>query len=453
MQSCIKKCGEIKGANKKEISDNISMDKLLGIFVTIKHWLLALLMLFSTFVSFASDGQKINVGSVLIDSQARSDQQQAGKSALTQVFVKVSGDTSIAENEVISRAIQNYEQYLVSSRFIQNGNNLMFEAVFNHQKVINLLKAARLPVWASLRPSAIIWVAEKSLNNIEQVTQNSSPLLNDTINIESNARGLSIITPIGDLDDAMAVSAYDVWYQSINKLQTQSMRYGTDYVINASISPYLEIEEELNAIDELLGQNNVISEDVLTADSSVLDGEVDSELDDTIESNETLHGEPEDDASILVDTLSEQAPEIVPDGTSHKLDYIITDGTEMTVDRLYGQSATDLLSQLINLYADRLATRYANVTLNQDNVSDVELIVSNVTNISDYMSIITLIDSFPMTGSVILSKQKNDLASFSVEMKDTPEKLTDILKFDERLQVVQYFNTESNSINLRWVAK
>ncbi|MFC3121786.1 DUF2066 domain-containing protein [Agaribacter flavus] len=423
-----------------------------------KYGLLLLLTIFIACIAKASAEQSVNIGRVTVQNQTVNAQKQAGKQALSQVFVKTSGDLSITENEVVKRAITNFEQYLVSSRFYQKNENLVFEAVFNHQKVINLLKASDLPVWASIRPSAIIWLAEKENMRIDQIAQNNHPEINKHIDDVAYMRGLSIITPVGDLTDSMAVSAEDVWYQKILKLQSHSIRYNTDYLINAAISPYLDIDAELDAIDRLLQQDQAPEELDATTE---LNAEIGDGADSAGSFSDKQDGlavdgflsETEDPVEEFVpELLPKITPEIVPEGTTHKLDFIIAKGDDMDIGRLYGKSSEELVTQLIHYFADKLALQFASRDFNQNSMSEVNLVIDNVSSIVDYMAITRLLENLPVTGGVVLRKQNKGVATFSVDLNTTPLKLIEILKFDGRLKQVAENPLIEDVLELRWEA-
>ena len=102
-----------------------------------------------------------------MQGQSNSAQVSAGKQAFEQALIKLSGERDIAKDSTIFNEIQKYERYLIASSFVERqtstrGTELVYVGTFDQQKMIGLLKQTSNPVWSSLRPSGILWLAEKN---------------------------------------------------------------------------------------------------------------------------------------------------------------------------------------------------------------------------------------------------------------------------------------------------
>jgi hypothetical protein len=210
--------------------------------------LLVLNKLFSIFFVFtlcfavsmhsqAAPIEHLNEGQIIVTDQSSFTQKKAGKSAFQQVIVKLNGDPSVLENLEVKRAATNFEQYLVSSTFVQNGDKLTYQAEFNEQKIVSLLRAENLNVWGKRRPSGLFWLAiEDDVNKSKSlVTQSSSSEYLDLIQQSTYDRGIELLMPIGDLTDSMNVTALDVWGLYSSSIFNKSIRYGTNYVVGARV--------------------------------------------------------------------------------------------------------------------------------------------------------------------------------------------------------------------------
>jgi hypothetical protein len=347
-----------------------------------------------SFASKAGNIEHVNVGRVVVYDQSISSQQNAGKQALAQTFIKLSGNKLVIEAPEIAKAIDTYEQFLISSSFIRQGHNLVFEASFSQAKVENLLLANGLSVWASLRPSAVLWLARE--NEQQQKELFSQQAFNDEsqeISLKGFTRGIDVITPVGDLEDVLNVSVYDVWNQFISKLQSQSLRYDAEYLISATVQPYSNKAEGADKTSNIL------------------------------------------------------------EGTAYKLDYIITnvDYTEfkqVEAGHIIGSSENDVMLQVIDVYADMLARKFASNTDSEALGRSHIVSISGIDSLEDYVHMMALVRSLPSVSNVRLMKQNHDVAILDVEQKTSISQLQSILSLDKR--VIAVTNTPDAAASFRW---
>jgi hypothetical protein len=343
-----------------------------------------------SFVSAAGNIEHVNIGRIIVTDQSISSQQKAGKLALKQVFIKLSGNIDVVNENEISKAIDNYEQFLIASSFIQQGQNLVFEASFNQAKMQSLLVASGRNVWASLRPSAVIWLAiENSENQKNIVYQGSSNDMAQNINSKAFARGVEVVIPVGDLNDAMNVSVYDVWNQFISKLQDQSLRYNTDYLISATVAQ--------------------ISESLVT--------------------------------------------EEIPRAATHRLDYVITSADfrrpkNVETGRVFGRSEEAVVLELVDIYANVLAEKFTLNTQSETGSQSIRAAISGIDSLADYVDMLALIKSVPSVNNIKLIKQTNDIALVEIDQKTSIAQLKSILLLDKRFSLETTF--QQAEISFRW---
>jgi hypothetical protein len=179
----------------------------------------------------------LNKGQIIVTDQSNFTQKKAGKRAFQQVVVKLSGDVAVLENLQVKRSATNFEQYLVASTFIQDGDKLLYQAEFNEQKIVALLRAENLNVWGKRRPSGLLWLAiEDDVSKTKSlVTQSSISKYLEIIDQVTYDRGVELIMPIGDLTDSMNITVLDVWGLFSSSIYNKSIRYGTNYVVGARV--------------------------------------------------------------------------------------------------------------------------------------------------------------------------------------------------------------------------
>jgi len=400
----------------------------------------------------------VNVGRIAVSDQSLSSQQKAGKQALAQVFIKLSGNPQVLNSAAIDRAVDNYEQFLTASSFIQIKEQLVFEAQFNRQKVENLLMATGLGVWASLRPSAILWLASKAPNNDTQVLfqnqalmQQTTASLATTVALQAYARGVEIVLPIGDFEDTTNVSVYDVWNQFVSVLQRHSQRYATDYVMSATLQAYSfddhqsvlaqhkQRQEEYDALsqqdtkpfDSRLSPENMPSNQSFVTD---IINELESDQDE-LNAN-ALENSSNISANITATIPVSDIQQEIPEDTSHKLDYVITNNKTVVTGTIYANSQKVATQKLVDAYANMLAKQFALGSSNGNSDNEAIILkVSNIDSLADYVALLQLIESVPAITKVQLAKQDNKQSFFKIEQNISIEQLRSILSLDPRLRI------------------
>jgi hypothetical protein len=254
----------------------IAVERSKDLLVLKKSFSIFVLTLYSVISmhAFSAPIEHLNKGQIIVPDQSNFTQNKAGKRVFQQVVVKLSGDVAVLENLEIKRSATNFEQYLISSIFIQDGDKLLYQAEFNEQKIVDLLRSENLNVWGKRRPSGLLWLAieddvskEKSL-----VTLSSSSQYLETIEQVAYDRGVALIMPIGDLTDSMNITALDVWGLFSSSIFNKSVRYGTNYVIGARVG---SVFDDFSAGEKLqlsyfitngqtIKTNEIIGDDITT---------------------------------------------------------------------------------------------------------------------------------------------------------------------------------------------
>lgn len=416
---------ENSDAKRPQISDNT--DQGIGKAKSLVYSKL-ILFFFMAALSLLGDAatlSDINVGRVPIDDQSSITQSKAGREALRQVFIKMSGHEQTVNEPEIRRAISNYEQYLIASSFVQQQAGLMFEARFNEDKLIALLKATGLPVWASLRPSATLWFAQlTSTGDIRWLTQNTAATFNQTLQQLAFERGVGIVLPMGDLNDAMAISAFDVWTQNTSKLIAQSTRYDTPATISATLRPITATMRE-----QYLEEANFLSQQ--QALERLLNGAEGGQVADMNKGTQLATAPTEED--------------------EFQLDWIISSGQPVIIGKQFLTSADQAPLILVNEYADSLAQRYAvTAAVSASEARNIILSMQNIHSLSDYNQVLALVNTMPQVNDVRLSTVRGATADFAISLNGNSEDFTSLLVLDKRVNMVFGTADTEQNIQLIW---
>ncbi|GGA82150.1 hypothetical protein GCM10011369_25160 [Neiella marina] len=152
-----------------------------------------------------------------------------------QVLVRVSGQRNALSNALVIGQKSSVRQYLVQYGYIDEGGKRWLEVTFNQEAVDRLLRQANLPIWGSLRPMTIVWLATEQNFERELVSEQSPLLAEANLADVLRQRGVPMMLPLLDLDDIMLVDAADVWGNFPVPAIQASARYSADQMVMAKL--------------------------------------------------------------------------------------------------------------------------------------------------------------------------------------------------------------------------
>lgn len=402
--------------------------------MNLKWGWLVVVLLFSTALS-AAKMDSINVGRVAVADQSLATQTTAGRAALRQVFIKMSGATDSVKHPSIRRAITNYEQYMISSTFVQREQQLWIEARFNQERIRDLLKSTGQPVWSNLRPTASMWIAVKdSENDIKWIHQNNAENFGNALSDAAFERGVSVILPLGDLNDAKAVSSFDVWSQNLNKISAQSVRYNTDFVISATLKPITDDGRLIYLQNAAFSEQQKALESLLNAERQANRNQEDMKLEPQIKNVRAV---------------------VVPKETDqYQVDWIISNGRSIKIGKVFLEQQSLVAKTLIDIYANQLSAQYAVGGAGTDeNVSAKSiLILHNLKNLSDHHNAQSLIDAIPQVSGLSLELIEGNKATFSLSLTGQIDEFIALIVLDPRVSAFLDAPeaADANTIQLIW---
>ncbi|WP_371193014.1 DUF2066 domain-containing protein [Glaciecola sp. SC05] len=415
---------EIRDAKQAQISDNTHTVNIRLFFLMYLKLIFILVLSCASAHLCATAVADVNVGRVLIADQSTATQSTAGREALKQVFIKISGSEETVLEPTIRRAIVNYEQYLISSSFVQRQDILMFEARFNQEKIITLLKATGLPIWASLRPNATLWLAEQNqLSNIRWLNQNTAREFNQHLQQLAFERGVNIVLPLGDLNDAMVISDFDVWTQNTAKLMPQSNRYGTVFTISATLKPITEnmrtqYQEEAMFLEQQRALERLFNPALVESSPA---------------------------------NNSPQALSAIDENARFQIDWIFSNAKEVHIGKGFLADDKGAAALLVKEYADMLARQYA--FGGDSTVGDArlhKLTMQNVRSLTDYNQVIELIRTMPQVDNVELIGVNGSNAIFLITLSTNSAEFINLVVLDRRVRESVNTSLEEHNIQLMW---
>ncbi|RJY18714.1 DUF2066 domain-containing protein [Parashewanella spongiae] len=193
--------------------------------------------LFSSFHSKAVLVQKLNEASITVKSKSKIDTNSGIAKALEHVFIKNSGSFSILNNEQIKSSIKKPRNLMNQFSFEERNGELKLNVVFEEQKVLALLRSAKVPVWGKQRPSTLLWtVLAHDSNDFEIMSETTVNELSQSINVAANEYSVPVLFPIMDFTESTSISGTDIKELFVDRFYELSARYNAGYFALVSIS-------------------------------------------------------------------------------------------------------------------------------------------------------------------------------------------------------------------------
>lgn len=399
--------------------------------------LLALNLVFQS-TAIASTTVDLKTGKVPVKDRSSRSLQRASQQSLEQVLVKLTGQQDINEYQSLATLHADANRFLRAYRYTEEQGQLYFVADFDRQQIEQALIELGLPIWGSRRPDGLLWlVVEDQDGNRTLLADDSLDKVVSVAREQANYRGIPLSIPLMDLDDSVTISEYDVWGLFPEPIIGASRRYKVEYVLAARL---FQNRTSPIAFDET---KPVPAARVIEVDSA-LPISVD-ELGAAKYPLPIEHAELQ--MSRLEPNLNDGPLFTKEEFTSitgrakrgrYSLDYYFGSSSGVLADAstgtLIGDSTTDLITELIDRYANYLGQNYAILPVNSGEDSELELSVSNLASISTYVNVQKYLQNLSVTESVMLVKQQGNVSTFSVTLLGTEQDLMAILSLDNQLQ-------------------
>ncbi|HEX7030566.1 MAG TPA: DUF2066 domain-containing protein [Gammaproteobacteria bacterium] len=185
----------------------------------------------------------LDAAEVRVHDQSAAARASALKDALAQVLVKVTGSQAVLETAEAAALLENPARFLQQYRYEAlrpapedpEAASLLLRAEFDGGAIERRLRAAGLPLWGRERPLTLAWVAFSNGGERRLVGRDPADLLVDALQRAASRRGLPLVLPMMDAEDATRVSFMDVWGIYEDPLLAAAERYAPDAVLVGSI--------------------------------------------------------------------------------------------------------------------------------------------------------------------------------------------------------------------------
>jgi hypothetical protein len=206
--------------------------------------LVAVLLCLSIGAGVANAEKKIDLymDAQLVLDQSDNLRQQAMRSSLATIFIRVTGNSQIVKRAVIVQALSKPGAYVSQYRYNSTDEDITIAGAsrpaqelwlqFSKPAIQRVLQAAQLPAWSSSRPEILLWVAVNESGK-RILSAESAPI--NTFKRIAKSRGLPLAIPLLDLADRRALTATRLWARDELAITRASARYGADGVLAGRI--------------------------------------------------------------------------------------------------------------------------------------------------------------------------------------------------------------------------
>ena len=201
-----------------------------AVVTALKRLLLCTIVLATPFSEAAVVPWLYNV-EVAVTSQADAERRRASQAALSTLLVRLTGLREIPHTPDVRDALQRPEDFYTSYRFerrVQNETVLTIR--FEPASVQGLLRRAGLPIWATDRPTVLVWLVVQRGAERERFADAQANAFASALQAQARARGLAVFLPLDDLQDRELEQA-DLWGRFWERIDAASARYAPDLLL------------------------------------------------------------------------------------------------------------------------------------------------------------------------------------------------------------------------------
>jgi len=176
-----------------------------------------------------------------VAAQTNEERDRVAEEGMLVVLSRLTGLASVPRTPAIAAALeqpQNYYNRFVffTTREASGDPQTHIRITFQSNAMLQLVKAANLPVWWSKRPDILAWlVVDDGVSREILASSSSHPLVARLRNYAAD-RGVKLTLPLLDLDDSLTVSPADVWGKVTASLDQAAARYDADLVLVGRLS-------------------------------------------------------------------------------------------------------------------------------------------------------------------------------------------------------------------------
>jgi hypothetical protein len=204
--------------------------------------ILAIIMLISlTGLAAAEEVANLYEASIPVENQDKDKRTDAIRAAFTQVLIRVSGRSDVADAQqfpAITQAIETATRFAQQYRYIKTPAaadtqqpGLALWVRFDETALSKLLRDNHLPVWGTTRPTTLLWLVVDNRGQRQLLGADSHNETDTILQDRAKLRGVPLRLPLLDLTDRTNLHVSDVWGNFESTILQASQRYQTEAVL------------------------------------------------------------------------------------------------------------------------------------------------------------------------------------------------------------------------------
>lgn len=163
---------------------------------------------------------------VAVADQSPASRRAAARAGLEMSLVRVTGLSALPSTPAVTEALSQPDQFYSRFLVVDDGRLRFF---FTPAAILNLIDAAKLPIWPANRPEAIAWLVVEQ-DGAREIVQDGHPLAAALVQ-RARQRGFVLRMPLLDLQDRAQVQPGAIWGGATLPLVAASRRYKADVVL------------------------------------------------------------------------------------------------------------------------------------------------------------------------------------------------------------------------------
>lgn len=243
----------------------------------------------------ASEAIDLFTVTIDVESESRQERVVASRAALKTLLIRVTGDkTALSAYPLLATSVENAQRYIASFSYqtvlikpvvdttntlssavddepaflLENPSSILLASntplnsdsalnnnavttqadipkaqevlrlniVFQADAIKELLRQAVAPFWQANRPGVLVWLVEQSGDQRRMINADIAPGIFRALDRGAEARGVPLIQPLLDLEEASLISASDIWDLSVATINLASNRYDNGAVLVGKFS-------------------------------------------------------------------------------------------------------------------------------------------------------------------------------------------------------------------------
>ena len=214
-----------------------------------------ILLLFTLCAFWPISAQAVLVTGLYEAEVPVSDQSAEGhktgiSAALLEVLIKLTGDRNMQGSQAASYLLgqpdQYVQQYEYRNKSVVKDNQLSLKQQlflwvrFNANALDKELRAYNVPVWGTVRPSTLVWLAAQDTGTQKIIGLEDDSGYTGILDNRAQDRGIALVYPLLDPEDAAKIRATDIWGGFKEPVLNASERYHADAILTGSIEALSE---------------------------------------------------------------------------------------------------------------------------------------------------------------------------------------------------------------------